>query len=81
MLFAITIIGFPIAKSLLQFAKLSAFPFGKEVIKEPELKGSDNVSVVRKVGGMILNIIWVPIGIVLAVIYLASGILSFISIL
>ena len=44
-------------------------------------RGSDNVSVVRKVGGMILNIIWVPIGIVLAVIYLASGILSFISIL
>lgn len=81
LLFAITIIGFPIAKSLLQFAKLSAFPFGKEVIKETELKGSDNVSVVRKVGGMILNIIWVPIGIVLAVIYLASGILSFISIL
>ena len=79
--FAITIIGIPIAKSLLQFAKLSAFPFGKEVIKETELKGEENVSTIRKVCGIIVNIIWLPIGIVLAVIYIVSGILSFITII
>lgn len=80
LLFAITVVGFPIAKSLLQFAKLSAFPFGKEVIRETELKGSENVSAVRKIGGLIVNIIWVPIGIILAGVYIVSGFFSFITI-
>ena len=80
-IFAITIVGIPIAKSLLQFAKLSAFPFGKEVIKETELKGSGNVSTIRKVFGVIVNIIWIPIGIILAVVYIVSGIASFVTII
>ena len=79
-LFTITIVGIPIAKSLLQFAKLSAFPFGKEIIKETELKGADNVSTIRKVFGIIVNVIWFPIGIILAGIYIISGIVSFITI-
>lgn len=79
--FAITVVGFPIAKSLLQFAKLSAAPFGKEVIRETELKGSENVSNVRKIGGFIANIIWVPIGIFLAMVYIFSGIASCITII
>lgn len=80
-LFAITIVGIPIAKSLLQFAKLSAFPFDKEVIKETELKGNDNVSSVRKIGGTIVNLIWFPIGLILSIIYIISGIASFITII
>lgn len=60
--------------------KLSAFPFGKEVIHETELKGSENVSAVRKIGGLIVNIIWVPIGIILAGVYIISGLVSFITI-
>ena len=78
---AITIIGIPIAKSLLQFAKLNAFPFGKEVIKETELKGTENVSGIRKIFGTIANVIWVPVGIVLAGLYIVSGIASFITVL
>jgi len=79
--FAITIIGFPLAKSLLQFAKLSAFPFGKEVIRETELKGSENVSSIRRIGGIIINILWFPIGIILSIIYILTGILAFITII
>ena len=79
-IFAITIIGIPIAKSLLEFAKLSAFPFGKEVIKETELKGSDNVAETRKIGGLIVNIIWFPIGLILAICYLFLGLFCFITI-
>ena len=80
-IFALTIIGIPIAKSLLQFAKLSAFPFGKEVIKETELKGKENVSGFRKTGGIILNIIWFPVGLILSLLHLILGILAFITIL
>ena len=81
LLFAITIIGIPIAKSMLQFAKLSAFPFGKEVIRETELKGIENVSGLRKTGGIILNIIWFPLGLILSLLHLILGIVAFITII
>ncbi len=79
--FAITVIGIPIAKSLLQFSKLNAFPFGKEVIKETELKGTENVSTIRKVGGIISNIVWFPIGLIFTVIFIFAGIFAFITII
>jgi len=78
---AITIIGYPIAKSLFEFAKLSAFPFGKEVIRETDLKGKINVSSLRKIGGIISNIIWFPIGLFLALVFLLLGIISFLTII
>lgn len=59
-LLCITIVGIPIGKALFQYAKLMAVPFGKEIIKETELKGAENVSMIRKVGGTIVNIIWLP---------------------
>lgn len=80
-LFSITIIGIPIGKACLQFAKLSAFPFGKEIIRETELKGEENVSAARKTGGRVLNIIWFPIGLVLAVVYVVMAIVSFFTII
>lgn len=80
-IFAITIVGLPLAKSLLQFAKLNAFPFGKEIVKETELKGCENISGIRKICGTIVNIIWFPIGIILSIVYIISGILSFITII
>jgi uncharacterized membrane protein YccF (DUF307 family) len=80
-IFAITIIGLPIARTCLEFAKLSAFPFGKEVIRETELKGSGNVSGITKVIFIILNVIWFPIGLILTVVYFVYGILSFVTII
>tara|TARA_Y100000741_G_C17853882_1_gene395890 strand:+ start:38 stop:484 length:447 start_codon:yes stop_codon:yes gene_type:complete len=81
LIFAITIIGIPIAKSMLQFAKLSAFPFGKEVIRETELKGKENVSGFRRIGGIILNTIWFPLGLTLSILHLILGILAFFTII
>lgn len=80
-IFAITIIGIPISKSLLQFAKLSAFPFGKEVIRETELKGKNNVAEVRKFGGLIVNLIWFPIGLMLTMGYFILAILASITVI
>ena len=81
LIFAITIIGIPIAKSMFQFAKLSAFPFGKEVIRETELKGKENVSDLRKTGGIILNVIWFPLGLILSLLHLILGIVAFCTII
>ncbi len=78
--FALTIIGIPIAKALLQFAKLNAFPFDKEIIKETELKGSKNVSGIRKFFGILVNLIWLPIGLALAVVYVILGVVNCLTI-
>ena len=79
---AITIIGSPIAKSLLQFAKLSLFPYGKEVIREKKLKGKSNaLSVRKKIGGIFANIIWFPLGLFLTIVYLLLGIIMILTII
>lgn len=76
----ISIVGIPIGKTFFQLAKLSAFPFGKELIRETELKGKKNVSGIRKIGGIILNIIWLPIGMLFTLVYLILGAISFITV-
>lgn len=79
---ALTIIGSPIAKSLLQFSKLSLFPYGKEVIREKNLKGKSNaLSVRKKIGGIFANIIWFPLGLFLTVAYLLLGIIMTLTII
>ena len=80
-LFAITIVGLPIARACLEFAKLSAFPFGKEVIRDTELKGSSHVSTLSNVISIVFNILWFPIGLILAVGYLIAGLAAFITII
>lgn len=77
----ITIIGIPIGKSLFQYAKLMVFPFGKVIVKETDIKGKENVSKVRQVGGLIANIIWLPFGICTFVVNIATMIACAITII
>ena len=79
--FGITILGIPLAKSLLEFAKLSAFPFGKEIISEKELKGDENISKIRSIAGTIMNLVWLPFGISIAIMFVFTGIVAFITII
>jgi uncharacterized membrane protein YccF (DUF307 family) len=79
-IFAITIVGLPIARACLEFAKLSAFPFGKEVLRDTELKGAKNVSTFSKIISVLLNIIWFPIGLTLTLGFFLAGIVSCITI-
>ena len=61
-LWCITIIGIPIGKQCFKFAKLSFFPFGKEV-----RYGGGNVS-------LILNVLWMIFsGIPMAILYALLG--------
>jgi len=73
-IFAITIIGLPIARACLEFAKLAFAPFGKAVVRDTELLGDKNVSGASKVISTILNIIWFPFGLVTAISYFLLGV-------
>lgn len=80
-LWCVTVIGIPIGKALFQYAKLMALPFGKVIMKETEMKGTENVSAVRRVGGAIANIIWLPIGIILFVVTIVETVAAAITII
>lgn len=77
----ITIIGIPIGKALFQFAKLMIWPFGKVIVRETDIKGKENVSAIRRVGGVIANILWLPFGIVSFISYIFLAIGCFITII
>jgi len=68
-LFSITIVGIPIGRACFEFAKLSAFPYGKEIIRETELKGKSHTSPAWRVINLVLNVIWFPIGLFLTLTY------------
>ncbi|NQT60884.1 MAG: YccF family protein [Bacteroidetes bacterium] len=81
MLFYITIIGIPIGRACLEFAKLSAFPFGKEIVRETDVKGPENVAGWRQILHGVLNIIWILVAFPLTFVYFIYGIFSFITII
>lgn len=80
-IFCITIIGIPIGKSMFQYAYLIMFPFGKQIVRETFIKGKENVSVVRRVGGIIANVLWFPFGLILMLASIVEILACFISII
>ena len=80
-IFYATIVGIPLGRACLEFAKLSAFPFGKEIIREGELVGWANQSIANRTVAIVLNIAWLVVGIPMCIIYFVAGILSFITII
>ena len=81
LLFCLTIVGMPIGKALIQYGKLMYAPFGKAIVRETFIKGKENVSTVRRVGGIVLNIIWFPIGFFMMMASIVQMLLCFISII
>lgn len=79
--FYLTIIGIPIGRACFEFAKLSAFPYGKEIIRAAELMGKQNVSLFSRVIHFVLNLIWLPIGVILTICHLLLGILYAVTII
>lgn len=80
-LFSVTVVGIPLGKACFQFAKLSAFPYGKEIIKETELKGKRNVSFFRRLVNLCLNIVWFPIGLILTLAHFLLALIYSITII
>lgn len=57
------------------------FPFGKQIVRETFVKGEENVSSIRKVGGTIANVIWFPFGFIAMLFSLAEMLVCFLSII
>lgn len=56
--FAITIVGLPLTRAAIEMAKLSAFPFGKEVVRERDGRGLDAGTAITGTVGFIFNVLW-----------------------
>jgi len=83
LVFAITIIGLPFSRSAVEIAKMSAFPFGKEVVHVRDLNGEDGDNfIIGGVLGFLLNLLWLfTFGIPLFLLHVVSGIIAFIFII
>lgn len=83
-IFALTIIGLPLARASIEMAKISAFPFGKDVVhvRELDAKGLSAKTAATGAIGFVVNVIWAcTFGIVLFVSYLISGVLNCLTII
>lgn len=77
--FAISILGLPLTRAAVEMAKLSAWPFGREVVHVRELDGSGVTAVTAVTGtiGFIANVVWaLTFGLVLFAFYLVAGVLN-----
>ena len=80
--FAITIIGLPLTRSAIEMAKMSAFPFGKDVVHINDLEGDEGGNALSGTIGFIFNVLWLLIiGWALFVLYIVAGIISCITII
>lgn len=76
--FAISIIGLPLTRAAIEMAKLSAWPFGKDVVHVRELDNRELSAGTAFTGtiGFIFNVLWaVTFGVVLFLAYLVYGLL------
>jgi uncharacterized membrane protein YccF (DUF307 family) len=79
LLFALSIVGLPLTRAAIEMAKLSAFPFGKEVVHVRELdgKGITTGTAVTGTIGFIVNVIWAcTFGIALFFGHLVAGVIN-----
>jgi uncharacterized membrane protein YccF (DUF307 family) len=76
--FAVTIVGLPLTRAAIEMAKLSAWPFGREVVHVRELDGRDVDLETATTGtiGFLFNVLWsVTFGIWLCLGYIMLGVL------
>ena len=82
--FAVTIVGLPLTRAALEMAKMSAFPFGKDVVHVREIDEKELSATTATTGtiGFIFNVLWaLTFGWILFLGYLFAGVLSCITII
>jgi uncharacterized membrane protein YccF (DUF307 family) len=76
LVFAVSIIGLPFTRTAIEMAKLSAFPFGMDVVHIRDLDLQEETPVEGLIG-FLLNLVWAcTFGIVLFFAYLIAGVLA-----
>lgn len=81
---AASILGLPLSRSAFEIAKMSAFPFGKDVvhIRELDNKGLTATTALTGTVGFVFNIIWLlSFGWVLFLTHIITGILTCLTII
>jgi uncharacterized membrane protein YccF (DUF307 family) len=78
-LMALSIIGLPWARACWEIGTLSLMPFGREVIACSELDGQSDIAL--GTFRLIANLIWLPLGLTLAILHVAHGCLMFCTII
>jgi uncharacterized membrane protein YccF (DUF307 family) len=76
---AMTVVGLPLARAAIEMAKLSAFPFGKDVIHVRELDGKGLSATTAATGtvGFLVNVCWAcTFGWILFLAYIVAGIIN-----
>ncbi|MDJ1465966.1 YccF family protein [Nitratireductor sp. GZWM139] len=83
-IFAVSIIGLPLSRAAIEMAKLSAWPFGKDVVHVRDLDARELSAVTATTGtiGFIANVLWAcSFGIILFISYLIAGVLNCLTII
>ena len=74
-IFAISIVGLPLTRAGIEMAKMSAWPFGKEVVHIRELDGQVTTKSAGTIG-LVFNVLWaVTFGVLLFFSYIVAGII------
>lgn len=82
--FALSIVGLPLSRSAVEIAKMSAFPFGKDVVhvRELDAKGLTAATAVTGTVGFIFNILWaLTFGLVLFLTHIVAGIVCCLTVI
>ncbi len=83
-IFALSIVGLPLTRAAIEMAKMSAFPFGKDVVHVRELDGKGVTATTAVTGtiGFVFNVLWLlTFGLALCVSYLVLGVIYCITII
>lgn len=83
-LFALSIVGLPLTRAAWEMAKMSALPFGKDVVHIRELDGKGVTATTTITGtiGFMFNVLWlVTFGLALCVSYLVLGVIYCLTII
>ena len=82
--FALSIVGLPLTRAAIEMARMSAWPFGKEVVHVRDLDRRSLSAVTAATGtiGFAFNVLWAcTFGILLFLSYLVAGILCCLTII
>lgn len=84
LIFAMSIIGLPLSRAAIEMAKLSAWPFGKDVVHVRDLDARELSAVTATTGtiGFIANVVWAcSFGVILFFAYLIAGVINCLTII
>lgn len=82
--FAATIVGLPLARAAIEMAKLSAWPFGRDVVhvRELDLKTVSLTTAATGTIGFVVNLVWAAtFGLALFFVYLFAGVVNCMTII